>query len=293
MNHTNTHPMEDHIITLKTYETTLEAMVDQEILRANDIECFINNEQLVELYPTFSGIDEGLKIVVFEKDYDRALKLLSELKQTPANEKKLPGQSADEQAENHYLYSFSDHDIIDVLANPTDWTNEEQSIANLILKKRGLKITAEDIRQARTNKNGQVVTVSNSPNKMYLWFLLIGYLSVFNSIFLVARSSVHFIFGLGITQIIDTVSFSTFENYKLPAFILSFLISGIFVAIGYFAKAKHKWAYLTGLVLYGLDTSIFIYTNDWLSSAFHIIILIAIVNGTIRLFPGTTKTSGI
>ena len=285
--------MEDHIITLKTYETTLEAMVDQEILRANDIECFINNEQLVELYPTFSGIDEGLKIVVFEKDYDRALKLLSELKQTPANEKKLPGQSADEQAENHYLYSFSDHDIIDVLANPTDWTNEEQSIANLILKKRGLKITAEDIRQARTNKNGQVVTVSNSPNKMYLWFLLIGYLSVFNSIFLVARSSVHFIFGLGITQIIDTVSFSTFENYKLPAFILSFLISGIFVAIGYFAKAKHKWAYLTGLVLYGLDTSIFIYTNDWLSSAFHIIILIAIVNGTIRLFPGTTKTSRI
>ena len=68
--------MEDNIITLKTYESTVDAMVDQELLLANDIECFINNDQLVELYPMFKAIDEGLKIVVFEKDFERALRLL-------------------------------------------------------------------------------------------------------------------------------------------------------------------------------------------------------------------------
>jgi len=283
--------MEDLIITLKTYESTLEAMVDQDILRANDIECFINNEQLVELYPTFKGIDEGLKIVVFKKDYERALKLLTEIKQSSANGKQ-PGQSEEDLAENHYLYSFSDMDIIDVLANPTDWTKEEQSIANRIIKKRGIQVTADSIRQARAAKNTLIVSQSRIPNKMYLWFLLIGYLSILNSVILIAKSNVHFIFGLGITEIIDRVSFSTFNNYKLPAFIMTFFISGIFIALGYFAKAKHKWAYLTGLMLYGLDTSVFIYQNDWLGSSFHMIVLIAIVSGYINLYPGKVKSSG-
>lgn len=70
--------MEDKVITLKNYDSMVEAMVDQDVLRVNEIECFIGNEQIVELYPMFSDIDEGLKIVVFESDYERALKILAE-----------------------------------------------------------------------------------------------------------------------------------------------------------------------------------------------------------------------
>jgi len=70
--------MEDKIITLKNYDTMVDAMVDKDILRVNEIECFIGNEQIVELYPMFSDIDEGLKIVVFEKDLQKALKILEE-----------------------------------------------------------------------------------------------------------------------------------------------------------------------------------------------------------------------
>jgi hypothetical protein len=70
--------MEDKIVTLKNYDSMVEAMFDQEVLRANHIECFINNEQVVELYPMFADIDEGLKIVVFEKDLEKAQKVLEE-----------------------------------------------------------------------------------------------------------------------------------------------------------------------------------------------------------------------
>jgi hypothetical protein len=70
--------MEDKIVTLKNYDTMVEALFDLEILRANHIECFINNEQLVELYPMFADINEGLKIVVFEKDLEKAYKVLEE-----------------------------------------------------------------------------------------------------------------------------------------------------------------------------------------------------------------------
>lgn len=70
--------MEDKIITLKNYDSMVDAMVDLDVLKVNEIESFIGNEQLVELYPMFSDINEGLKIVVFEKDLDRAMKLLEE-----------------------------------------------------------------------------------------------------------------------------------------------------------------------------------------------------------------------
>lgn len=281
--------MEDQIITLKTYESTVDAMVDQEILRTNDIECFINNDQLVELYPMFKAIDEGLKIVVFEKDFDRALKILADLKQDLLDENLNPTKQGQKNIENHYLYSFSDADIIEVVANPTDWTKEEQNLANRIIQKRGLIITAGDIRKAR-NKKAKLDNLENkshikSPDRMYQWLLIIGFLSIINTILLAAESTVHFIFGLGITQIIDSVSFSTFEHYKVISFLVSFLFSGVFLFLGYFARRKKQWAYLTGLVLYGLDTSVFIYFNDWLSTAFHIFVLIAIIRGYINLRP--------
>jgi len=70
--------MEDKLKTLKNYETMVEAMFDQELLRENNIENFINNEESVELMPMFGDINEGLRIMVFEKDYDTAIDILDE-----------------------------------------------------------------------------------------------------------------------------------------------------------------------------------------------------------------------
>jgi hypothetical protein len=72
--------MEDKLITLKNYETMVDAMFDQELLRENNIDCSINNEDAVELLPMFGEINDGLRIVVFEKDYETAIKLLEEYK---------------------------------------------------------------------------------------------------------------------------------------------------------------------------------------------------------------------
>ncbi len=70
--------MEDKLVTLKNYETMVEALFDQEILKENEIESSINNEDAVELLPMFSEINEGLRILVFEKDVENALKVLEE-----------------------------------------------------------------------------------------------------------------------------------------------------------------------------------------------------------------------
>lgn len=77
--------MEDKLITLKNYETMVEAMFDQELLRENNIDSSINNEDSVELLPMFSELNEGLRILVFEKDYDQAIKILEEYNDSVEN----------------------------------------------------------------------------------------------------------------------------------------------------------------------------------------------------------------
>lgn len=77
--------MEDKLITLKNYETMVDAMFDQELLRENNIESSINNEDSVELMPMFGEINNGLRIVVLEKDFEEAVKILEDYKNSTDN----------------------------------------------------------------------------------------------------------------------------------------------------------------------------------------------------------------
>lgn len=74
--------MQDKIITFKNYDFMVNALFEQEILRANGIECFINNEKTVELYPMLNNINEGIKLIIFEKDFEKANKILGEYYQS-------------------------------------------------------------------------------------------------------------------------------------------------------------------------------------------------------------------
>jgi len=70
--------MEDKLITLKNYETMVEALFDQELLREKNIDSSINNEESVDVMPMFGDINDGPRILVFEKDYEKALNILEE-----------------------------------------------------------------------------------------------------------------------------------------------------------------------------------------------------------------------
>ena len=72
--------MEDKLKTLKNYETMVEALFDQELLRENNIDSSVNNEDAVDILPMFSELNDGLRILVFEKDYEAALKVLEDYK---------------------------------------------------------------------------------------------------------------------------------------------------------------------------------------------------------------------
>lgn len=72
--------MEEKLITLKNYESMVEAMFDQELLRAANINSTMNNEDAVDLLPMFGEINDGIRILVFENDLEKALKVLEDYK---------------------------------------------------------------------------------------------------------------------------------------------------------------------------------------------------------------------
>lgn len=70
--------MEDKLVTFKNYESMVDAMFEQELLKENDIDCSINNEDSVDLLPMFGELNDGLRIVVLEKDLEKARKVIED-----------------------------------------------------------------------------------------------------------------------------------------------------------------------------------------------------------------------
>lgn len=70
--------MEDRLVTFKNYDSMVDAMFEQELLKENDIDCSINNEDSVDLLPMFGELNDGLRIVVLEKNLEKARKVIED-----------------------------------------------------------------------------------------------------------------------------------------------------------------------------------------------------------------------
>jgi hypothetical protein len=117
------------------------------------------------------------------------------------------------------------------------------------------------------------------------WFFWIAALSIINSIVALSGSQWGFIVGLGITRVIDAIAFAAAAEsgsegtIKLIAFGINLVIAGFVAVWGYLARKRHRWAYVTGMVLYGLDGAIFVFAQDYLSVGFHAFVLFQLFRG--------------
>ncbi|MBN1766537.1 MAG: hypothetical protein JW860_14880 [Sedimentisphaerales bacterium] len=86
------------------------------------------------------------------------------------------------------------------------------------------------------------------------WFYWIAALSLVNTVLMIAGSELSFIVGLTITIIIDSIAAELGPIAMIIAFIFDVTLAGCFIIFGIFARKGHKWAFIAGMVLYGLDT---------------------------------------
>jgi len=115
------------------------------------------------------------------------------------------------------------------------------------------------------------------------WFSLIGVLSIFNTLVLAFDSNFRFIFGLGVTQIVDSLLVNSSGGFRYFGMLINIGISSLFLLIYRYAKQKNAWAYVAGLILYALDALIFLVRKDWLGLGFHALALLIIGSGFVAV----------
>jgi hypothetical protein len=111
------------------------------------------------------------------------------------------------------------------------------------------------------------------------WLAAIALFSVVNSALTFFDASLHFIVGLGVTQIADGMGKIGGTAGSVAGFVVSLLAAGVFLVFWKFARAGQQWAYITPMILYGLDGLIFLGFGLWLDFGFHIFALYSMYKG--------------
>ena len=67
--------------------------------------------------------------------------------------------------------------------------------------------------------------------------------------------------------------------FKVVGLVLSILLSGVFALFGFFAARAQRWAFITGMILYGLDALLLLLFKDWIGFLFHLYFMWGLWNG--------------
>ncbi len=122
------------------------------------------------------------------------------------------------------------------------------------------------------------------------WFFWIGGLSIINTIIYFLNGSLTFVVGLGITQLVDgfaagmaTRAGANANLVQMVGFVVDIAIAGVFIAAGILGLKRYRWAIIAGMVLYALDTVIFVVFEVWLGLAFHALALFGLLRGLLSI----------
>ncbi len=122
---------------------------------------------------------------------------------------------------------------------------------------------------------GQKMLLQRRVNSGANWFMWIAGLSLVNSVSRFAGSGFHFVIGLGLTQVIDQLA----GSINAVVLVLDVIAAGIFVGFGLLARQRRDWAFIVGMILYGLDALLFVLVKDVVSIGFHLFALFYIYRG--------------
>src|SRR5438874_12427373 len=105
----------------------------------------------------------------------------------------------------------------------------------------------------QSNSAGQRLQIEHALKGSSGWFVAIAGLSLVNSVLSMTGASIQFIFGLGLTQIVDAIAHGSRGAGVALGLIVNCMIAGVFVFLWKFARVGAKWAFYSGMSLYVMD----------------------------------------
>jgi hypothetical protein len=128
-----------------------------------------------------------------------------------------------------------------------------------------------------TDQNLQIARLAQRANSGARWFFWIAALSLITSVILLSGSHYKFMVSLGTTQLVTEIANATSADLgnagTAIAVVFDLLAAGLFVGFGVLAGKRYLWAYVVGLVVFGLDTLVLILFQDWLGIIFHLLVI--------------------
>ena len=112
------------------------------------------------------------------------------------------------------------------------------------------------------------------------WYYWVAALSLVNSVVAFSGGGGGFVIGLSVTQFVDAMLSADGGVMKGVGLALGVLAAGVFALFGVFACKRHVWAFIVGMLLYGLDTILTVLDQQWLGLAFHGWVLFSLFIGT-------------
>ena len=271
-----------HLINYQTFPTLQDAAGLIELLEEHQIPYEIDDSSMrFGLLGNDNTLETGAIIKIQASDVEKV--------------KKIDVQNAPiEFTANHYLYTFSDNDIMDILVNPEEWTDEEIELAKEIAKQRNLQLTAEAVKYSRRKsyterekKIREQVTEENEIIGRASWFGAISGFSLLNSLFIIFQVGLFFPMGLGIDIFmlgaVNEAEIVSGTDLTLLRFVLIAVMPILFFWIWRKSRKGNLKVYLAGMIIYALDTLLCLWTQYWIGLGFHLLVLIVLCDGYIRL----------
>jgi len=101
------------------------------------------------------------------------------------------------------------------------------------------------------------------------WFLTIAILSGVNSLLQIFDAKIRFIFGLGITQVVDAVARGMGQGGTIVILVVDGLFIVMLILCSRWAKMGSQGAFLGGMIAYALDGVLLLMFSMWLDAAVH------------------------
>jgi hypothetical protein len=109
------------------------------------------------------------------------------------------------------------------------------------------------------------------------WFYWIAALSLINAVLAFSGQQWRFILGLGVTQLVQEMAAS--GNSGTIGGLVGVVLIVVFAVLGQRAVVGHGWAFVLGMILFGLDGLLFVLIQDWVGVGFHAFALLMIGRG--------------
>jgi hypothetical protein len=111
------------------------------------------------------------------------------------------------------------------------------------------------------------------------WFIIIGALSVVNSLISLSGGRIRFIFGLGATEFVDALAQHSGSISPTLLLAVSVVFGGFVALFGVFGRKEQSWAFLVGMGIYICDGLLLLPVGQYLAAAFHVWALFRIFQG--------------